>query len=326
MAPALVVSRGGMGGGARGISIARVGGFRSSGRFLRGGYSTRPLGGTTRLFFFMSPLERQTALTRCIREKRAEESNATLMLHNARNLTESEAEASCKQELNSLKNLEIYFFLCFFGPLIFSLSLSVSCIPIAIIHHMQKDYCYRPPKKPLILAPPFTIPPSEMVSIANYIGLSRDKEDKKDALSRGGRGIGLHKSGKFLGGGYSSRRLGGSAWPYILMTSSERQSALEKCVKETIAEESDVTLMLDNARNLTVSEAETSCTQEQSSAYTDELTFVMLLTIAIILMILFNPGLKAVNRLKVHCSKCGNKSHDRLSLHQDDSAQSRTNV
>ncbi|CAD5224348.1 unnamed protein product [Bursaphelenchus okinawaensis] len=87
---------------------------------------------------------------------------------------------------------------------------------------------------------------------------------------------------RFLGGGYSSRPLGGSAKPYLFMTSFKTQEALNICVKEKIVEERNVTLMLDKARNLTESEAETSCTEEQNRARTVEIVACILIFFLIV--------------------------------------------
>ncbi|CAD5223999.1 unnamed protein product [Bursaphelenchus okinawaensis] len=98
------------------------------------------------------------------------------------------------------------------------------------------------------------------------------------------RGGGARRSAtpRFLEGGYSSRPLGGSTKPYLFMTSFQTQEALNICVKETIVEVRNVTLMLDKARNLTESEAETNCAGEQRWARILEIVACILIFFIIV--------------------------------------------
>ncbi|CAD5233060.1 unnamed protein product [Bursaphelenchus xylophilus] len=71
---------------------------------------------------------------------------------------------------------------------------------------------------------------------------------------RGGMG-GVSAGGRFYGGGSG----------FVFMSLASRQLALEKCVKEAINEAKNVTLMKEEAKNLTYSEAKEQCESEQQS-------------------------------------------------------------
>ncbi|CAD5223998.1 unnamed protein product [Bursaphelenchus okinawaensis] len=133
-----------------------------------------------------------------------------------------------------------------------------------------------------------------------------------------GRGGGFHTSGRFLGGGYSSRHLGGSSYPYVIMTSSQRHTALRTCVKEKIAEERNVTLMLHNARNLTESEAETSCEKEQRDQRNNEILFLVLFLSLLSLLFLHDPVMRLVEKYDAYRAERRRNKQDQVAAQQVD--------